>query len=243
MSLNSSRRKLPEMVSEALVQFIAEKALNPGDKLPTEKELSQRLGIGRTSLREGIRQLETVGLLSSHQGKGIYLEEITLDSLFTSKKHIPMASFLTLGKHDILDLLAVRLMIESEACRLAARRITDEELATLKNIHHAMSNAFLDHEEFIAHAVEFHKQLVLCSGNVILPRLFEFIEDLYDKQVSIIANSVQAMEHSLSFHEKILMALTEKNAARVEEYLKEHLEDVEKIVVTHFDAREAGHKG
>jgi len=243
MSLNSSRRKLPEMVSEAIVQFIVEKVLKPGDKLPTEKELSQRLGIGRTSLREGIRQLETVGLLSSHQGKGIYLEEVTLGSLFTSKKHIPMASFLTLGKQEILDLLSVRLMIESEACRLAAKRITDEELATLKKIQQEMASAFSHREQFVAHAVEFHKQLVLCSGNVILPKLFEFIEDLYDKQVSIIADSHQAMEHSLSFHEKIFMALSEKNTALVEEYLKEHLKDVEKIVITHFDSLESRHGG
>jgi len=224
------------MVSEAIVQFIVEKSLRPGDKLPTEKELSLRLGIGRTSLREGIRQLETVGLLSIHQGKGIYLEEVTLDSLFTSKKHVPMASFLTLGKQDILDLLSVRLMIESEACRLAASRITDEELIMLKEIQQEMSKTFSHREKFIAHAVEFHKQLVLCSGNVILPKLFEFIEDLYDKQVSIIANSHQAMEHSLAFHEKIFMALSERNADLVEEYLKEHLADVEKSVIAHFDS-------
>ena len=62
MSLHSSKRKLPDMVSEAIVEFILEKDLQPGDKLPTEKELSLQLGIGRTSLREGIRQLETVGL-------------------------------------------------------------------------------------------------------------------------------------------------------------------------------------
>ena len=145
MSLRSSKRKLSDMVSEAIVEFILEEALKPGEKLPTEKELSQQLGIGRTSLREGIRQLETVGLLSSHQGKGVYLREVTLDSLFASGKHIPITSFLTLNKEEILDWLSVRVIFEVEACRLAAERITDEELAALQEIHQTMADSLSNH--------------------------------------------------------------------------------------------------
>jgi GntR family transcriptional repressor for pyruvate dehydrogenase complex len=235
MSLNFSRRKLPDMVSEAIVKFILKETLKPGDKLPTEKELSQLLGIGRTSLREGIRQLETVGLLSSHQGKGVYLREVTLDSLFASGKHIPMASFLKLNKQEILDWLSVRLVFESEACRLAAERITDEELAALQKIHQCMSNSVSNREEFIAQAVNFHKQILLSSGNAILSKLYEFIEDLYSKQISIFMNFPQAMQHSLFYHGEILQALIERNVRAAVKNLKAHIEDVKKAVIENFD--------
>jgi GntR family transcriptional repressor for pyruvate dehydrogenase complex len=223
------------MVSEAIVQFIVEKDLNPGDKLPTEKALSQLLGIGRTSLREGIRQLETVGLLSSHQGKGIYLKEATLDSLFASGKHIPITAFLTLSKQEILDWLSVRLVFEVEACRLAAERITDEELAALQQTHQAMSESLANREEFIAYAVSFHKQILLSSGNVILAKLYGFIQDLYSKQIAIFTNFPQAMEHSLFFHGEILQALIERNVEKVVKNLQAHIEDVKKAVIVSFD--------
>lgn len=236
MSLNFSKRKLPDMVSEAIVTFIREGDLKPGDKLPTEKELSRQLGIGRTSLREGIRQLETVGLLSSHQGKGVYLREVTIDSLFASGKHIPMASFLKLSKQEVFDWLSVRLIFESEACRLAAERISDEELAALQDIHQNMANAVSNRDAFIVQAVNFHRQILLSSGNAILSRLYEFIEDLYSKQIAIFMNFPQAMQHSLFYHGEILRALMERNVELAVENLKAHIEDVKKTVSENFDA-------
>lgn len=218
------------------MEFILEKALQPDDKLPTEKELSLQLGIGRTSLREGIRQLETVGLLSSHQGKGVYLREVTLDSLFASGKHIPITTFLTLSKQEILDWLSVRLVFEVEACRLAAERITDEELAELQQTHQAMSESLSNREKFIAQAVNFHKQILLSSGNVILAKLYGFIQDLYSKQIAIFTNFPQAMEHSLFFHGEILQALMERNVEKAVKNLQAHIEDVKKAVIVSFDS-------
>ncbi len=180
------------------MEFILEKDLKPGDKLPAEKELSSQLGIGRTSLCEGIRQLETVGLLSSHQGKGIFLREVTLDSLFASGKHIPITIFLRLNKQEILDWLSVRLVFEIEACCLAVERITDEEWRDLQKTHQLMSASLSKREEFVTQAVNFHRQILGASDNIILSKRYGFIQDLYSKQISIFTNLPQAMEHSLS---------------------------------------------
>jgi GntR family transcriptional regulator, transcriptional repressor for pyruvate dehydrogenase complex len=234
MSLSASRRTLPDMVSEAIVKYALKESLQPGDKLPTEKELSQQLGIGRTSLREGIRQLDAIGLLSCHQGKGIYLKQVTLDSLFASRAHIPVVSFLRLSKQEILDLLDVRLMFESEACRLAADRLTDDDLAALRKIHRAMCDALANREEFVEDAVEFHKHIVLSSKNTILSKLFEFIEDLYSKEVSILINFPRAQERSVAFHERILAALTQRDGELAVQHLHEHLEDVREAILNHF---------
>ena len=236
MSLHSSKRKLPDMVSEAIVEFIHEKTLKPGDKLPTEKELSTKLGIGRTSLREGIRQLETLGLLFSYQGKGVYLREVTLDSLFASNKHIPITAFLRLNKQEILDWLSVRLVFEIEACRLAAERITDKELAALQHTHQLMSESIVRREEFVTQAVHFHRQILVASGNIILAKLYGFIQDLYSKQISIFTNLPQAMERSLFFHGEILQGLMERNMEKAVKNLRAHIEDVKKSVIEHFDA-------
>ena len=228
------RPKLSDMAAEAVVQFITHENLQPGDKLPTEKELSDRLGIGRTSVREGIRQLDAVGLLATYQGKGVYLREVTIESLFASQKRIPVASFLTLSKNELLDILAIRLMIESEACQLAAERIQPHEIEELQAIQLAMLKALARREEFIAYDIQFHKQILVASGNVILPKLFEFIRDLYSKQLTLASMVPQAMERALHFHEKILSALENKHTAQAVEYLHQHLEDTKKELMTSF---------
>lgn len=238
MSLHSSKRKLPDMVSEAIVAFIHEQTLGPGDKLPTEKELSLQLGIGRTSLREGMRQLETLGLLASHQGKGVYLKAVTLDSLFASGKHIPITTFLTLSKSEILDWLSVRLIFEVAACRLAAEHMTDADLAELQKTHQAMAASLANREAFVAHAVNFHKQILVSSGNVILAKLYDFIQDLYSKQIAIFTNFAQAMERSLYFHGEILNALLERDVDRATHNLQAHIEDVKQAVMLNFDAHQ-----
>lgn len=228
------RPKLSDMAAEAIVQFITDENLQSGDKLPTEKELSDRLGIGRTSIREGIRQLDAVGLLATYQGKGVYLREVSIASLFASQKRIPVASFLTLTKNELLDILAVRFMIESEACHLAAEQIQPHELAELRILHNAMSNPLTSREEFIGYDIQFHKQIIVASRNVILPRLFEFIRDLYSKQLTLASMVPQALERALYFHEKILSALESKQKEEAAEYLRQHLEDTKKELMTSF---------
>ena len=161
---------------------------------------------------------------------------MTLDSLFASGKHIPINTFLPLSKQEILDWLSVRLVFEVEACRLAAERITDEELAALQKTHQAMAESLGNQEEFVAQAVNFHKQILLSSGNVILSKLYGFIQDLYSKQIAIFTNIPQAMEHSLVFHGEILQALRKRDVEKAVKNLQAHIEDVKQAVMMNFDA-------
>ncbi len=225
-----SRPKLSDLVSEAIVRLITDQALKPGDKLPTEKELSQRLGIGKTSVREGIRNLEALGLLSSHQGDGVYLREVTLDSVFKIDPKIPMASFLRLSKQEILDLVSTRFVIESEACRIAADRITGEEIKSLKVLYDGMAGSLDSPEKFISWDMQFHKQIMVASGNIILTRIFGLIEDLYSKQQSVVATLPGAMERALEFHESILSALAQKKAKRAVQVMRQHLENMREVL-------------
>lgn len=224
-----SKIKLSDMVSEALVKFILEQGLQPGDKLPTEKAISEMLGIGRTSVREGIRELEAVGLLSSQQGNGIFLREVTIDSFFNIERRIPLNDFLTLTKDEIFDLLEARLIIETEACRLAAKRITDDELANMRDLCRKMENCLKERsEEFTRHDLEFHRQIIKASGNSILQKIVMLIRDIYSKQFKIFAYP-KAAKMAFVSHKKILSALEDRNVELAEKYLTEHLKEVQAL--------------
>ena len=77
---NLSRPPLYEMVAEEVRRFIVDSKLQPGDKLPSERELCERLDVGRTSLREALRFLQMIGLIETRVGRGVYVQEIDVET-------------------------------------------------------------------------------------------------------------------------------------------------------------------
>ena len=228
-----SKIRLSDMVSEALVKFILEQGLTPGDRLPTEKAISEMLGIGRTSVREGIRDLMAVGLLSSQQGNGVFLQEVTIDSFLKVEKRVPLRDFLTLTNDEILDLLESRLIIESAACRLAAQRISDEDLGHLRRLCRDMEECVERPDEFSNCDLEFHRKIVKASGNSILQKIVILIRDLYSKQFTLSAYP-WAVRNALVHHKNILAALEERNVDLAVKRLTEHIEEVKTIFYERF---------
>ena len=225
-----SQPKLSDMVAEAIVNLITEKDLQPGDKIPTEKELSEQLGIGKTSLREGIRKLDAIGLLSSRQGDGVFVRELTIDSIFRVDLKIPLTRFLKLNKQEIMDLVYTRFIIEIPSCRLAAKRITDEQITNLEVLCSAMADSIDEPKNFIHYDVQFHEQILFASGNVILSGVFKLIEDIFSKQQAIVAALPGELNKGLEFHRKILSALAERNSNLAVKTLKEHLNVVKDVL-------------
>ncbi|UCF89937.1 MAG: FadR family transcriptional regulator [Desulfobacterales bacterium] len=222
---NISRPKLSDLVSETLVAFILESGLQPGDKLPTESVLTKKLGIGRTSVREGIRQLEAIGLLSSRQGYGVILNKVTLDMLFPLDRKIQLADFLTLNKKEILDLMSLRLVIELDACRLAAANIGPDGLQVLQELLQAMEKSIADPKSFIVPDMEFHKQIAMASGNIVYPRIFDIISEMFRKQQAIVASLPGAKDRASRYHKEIYLALERGDADQAVAVMKNHLEN------------------
>jgi GntR family transcriptional repressor for pyruvate dehydrogenase complex len=218
------------MVAEAIVRLITENDLQPGDKIPTEKELSEQLGIGKTSLREGIRQLEAIGLLSSQQGGGVFVREVTIESILKVDRRIPLAHFLKLNKDEILDLIYARSIVETASCRMAAKRITEEQLENLETMCKAMAGSIDNPGEFIIHDMQFHEQILVAGGNVILSGFFKLINDVFTKQQAIMAALPGELGKALDFHRKILAALKEKNAGLAVKNLKQHLNEIRAVL-------------
>lgn len=220
-----NRPKLSDIVSDVIVQFILSSGLKPGEKLPSENELTAKLGIGRTSVREGIRQLVANGLLTSRQGYGVTLNKVTIDLLFPSERKFVLADFLVMSKKEILDLMELRMAIETDGCRLAARRITAEGLRALRQSLDEMVQATGDPKAYIVPDMAFHKQIALASGNLIYPRIFELISDLFRRQQSITASLPDAKNKASRFHKEIYQALSNHNEERAVVSMRDHLEN------------------
>ncbi|WP_432119569.1 FadR/GntR family transcriptional regulator [Streptomyces sp. bgisy032] len=153
---------------ERIKAMIAEGLLEPGQRLPTERDLAVQLGISRSSMREAIRALTVLGVLEARHGSGIYVTRLEAGDLLET---FGVVADLSRGPR-LVELLEIRRALESTATALAAARITDDQLAEVA-AHLAAMHATEDPEEIIAHDLAFHRVIAVAAGNATLAALLE----------------------------------------------------------------------
>ena len=180
----------PEKLSQAVVRqierLILQGILRPGERLPAERELSERLGVSRPSLREAVSELQASGLLTARPGAGIYVAEV-LGSAFAP------ALIRLFGSHDeaVFDYLDFRSDMEGLAAERAARLGSDTDLAVIAAIFAKMEVAHQKRnpEDEAALDAQFHMAIIEASHNVIMLHMMRSMYDLlregvfYNRQI------------------------------------------------------------
>ncbi|MDX3380509.1 FadR family transcriptional regulator [Streptomyces sp. V2] len=153
---------------ERIKAMIAEGLLEPGQRLPTERDLAAQLGMSRSSMREAIRALTVLGVLEARHGSGIYVTALDAGDLLET---FGVVADLSRGAR-LVELLEVRRVLESTATALAAARITDVQLAEVAE-HLAAMNATDDPEVILAHDLAFHRAIAVAAGNETMAAILE----------------------------------------------------------------------
>ncbi|MGO5075158.1 FadR/GntR family transcriptional regulator [Clostridium sporogenes] len=214
--------KVYEQVIEQIKIMIVSGNLQKGDKLPSERELVDQLKVSRTSIREALRALEIVGLIKCKQGEGNFIRDNFDNSLFE-----PLSLVFMLEKSNKEDIIEVRGIIEVEATALAAKRITKEQLKKLEHIIDEIKN--IEDEKLLAKLDKnFHYEIAQASNNFILLNIINSCSSLIDSLIQnarykIIKNDVNK-EELVDQHEKIYLALKEKDSESASKLMKEHLD-------------------
>jgi DNA-binding FadR family transcriptional regulator len=157
---------------ESIKQMLIDGALQPGDKLPVEKELAAQLGVSRNTVREAVRALTAIRVLATRQGDGTYVTSLSPDLLLDGIGFVA-----DLNRDDgVLQFLHVRRLLEPEATALAASRLTAEDLAHLDELldeAEALLTGVVDHERLVANDRAFHAAITARSGNPVLAAVIE----------------------------------------------------------------------
>ncbi|WP_339228373.1 GntR family transcriptional regulator [Oceanobacillus sp. FSL K6-2867] len=153
----SIKQKVYQEVIRELQRYIEKNNLNPGDKLPSERELSERLKAGRSSVREALRALELIGLVETRHGEGTYLRE------YRSFQTVELLSSFILRQNNIKDdLTYTKQIMEKEAAKLAFSRISEFDIEELKAILEAnCSDPLTKHRAFFKYLFEKTENLLL----------------------------------------------------------------------------------
>ena len=214
------------LTDEAILQIkdmIRSGELKAGDRLPPEKELSASLGLSRSSLREAVKALETLRVLDVRRGDGTYVTSLEPHLLLES-----MAFAAEIHQDtSVLDVFAVRRILEPAAAALAASRVGPDDVAGLRAMLEEM-DADPAVDDLVAHDVLFHRRLAELAGNAYLGTLLDGLSSrTLRARVWRGLTEEGSVERTLAEHRAIVEALALGDADLVRARVLVHVSGVE----------------
>jgi GntR family transcriptional repressor for pyruvate dehydrogenase complex len=170
----------------------------PGSKLPSENELSRTMGVSRVSIRAGIQQLVSLGILETRHGEGTFVRELSGQVQFNAL--IPL---LVLDDIEILHVLEYRRIVEKGAAALAAERATDQHLAEMEAIYGKMVQFRHDVAQFSRADLEFHLILAKATANPVIIKVNNVLHTILEVSMENIVTAL-GMEDGLHYHRLII---------------------------------------
>ncbi len=220
------KTRLFEGVAQQIQRLIVDGRLKPGDLLPPERELAERFGVSRSSVRDAIRTLELVGLVVPRQGEGTVVADVSPEAVVT-----PIASILMRKRELIGELLDIRKMIEPPLAGRAALRASAEDIARLEDLLRRQREKMDRGEPAVEEDAEFHYQIALAAKNSVVRRVMDVLMKLLHDTRARSLQTHGRPERSLAGHKRILDAIKRRDAAGAERAVRRHVEEIETIVL------------
>lgn len=197
--------------------------LGPGEKLPPEKELSERLGLSRNSLREAVKSLEMIRVLDVRRGDGTYVTSLEPNLLLEA-----MSFVIDLHQDSsVIEIFEVRRVIEPHAAGIAATRISDQQLAVLEDSLAAVDES-TSVEDLVVHDLEFHRLISEAAGNAYLSSLLDGMSSSTIRaRIWRGITQAHSTASTLSEHEAILEALRNHDPELARAALTVHIGGIE----------------
>jgi GntR family transcriptional repressor for pyruvate dehydrogenase complex len=222
------RSKVYEEVAKQIERLILEK-LQPGDKLPSERELAEMLQVSRSSIRDAIRSLELMGFVEPRQGAGTIVRELSAESLVN-----PFANALKRRRELVSELLDFRKMLEPPLAARAATHASPDEVAEMEEILQRQEAKLSHDEASIAEDAEFHYSIALASDNSVVLKVLDVLMDLLRETRERSLQLEGRPQKSLAGHRRILAAIKRHDAEAAKDAMRRHIEDIEEIVLEKF---------
>ncbi len=214
--------------ADAIKGLILSGELKPGDSLPPERELAAMLGISRPSLREAIRVLSALNVVEPRHGGGTFVTSLQPRELAQ-----PINFLLQVDRMAFRHLLEVRQVLEVGAARLAAPRITDDQLAGLRDLTEQAELALGLPEPFLAFDFDIHTAIIEATGNPIYLSLYQSIADLSLEGRKRTARSAATRRAAHVGHLAIVAALSTRDGDAAAAAMRDHLDVVQQALERH----------
>ncbi|MBZ5719093.1 MAG: FadR family transcriptional regulator [Acidobacteriia bacterium] len=214
--------RLYEQIVQQIEESIYKGALKPGDQLPAERELAQRFGVSRTAVREAVKALGEKGLVESFSGRGTFITDGTSQAI---QKSIDLMARIS-QPEGLAHLAEVRAILEPEIAALAAGRIEEQHLVTMREAYEVMERASHDPDAYIEADLDFHLSLAEAASNPIILSLIDSIVGLLREQRMRIFKVEGGPQRGQFHHKEILDAVERRDSKAARKAMQDHLQQV-----------------
>ena len=215
-------------------QMLSDGVLSPGTKLPPERELAASFNVARSSLRQALKVLEIMGVITQKVGDGSYLNRDA-----SSVLAVPMEFLFLLDDTSVQELTELRFMIEPALAAKAAERANSDDIALLRQSLTDLENSKMDRVKLVASDLLFHRAIFQASGNRLTGRLFHTIHRAMLNMI-IVTSQLVDLEHTVAFHKPILAAIEKRDPELAARLMTAHLADATELLTSsreHENAR------
>jgi GntR family transcriptional repressor for pyruvate dehydrogenase complex len=220
--------RLSDGVVRQIADLIEQQVLKPGEKLPGERGLTHRLGVSRTAVREALRVLEGLGMVEVRPGKGSFIADPAAPRRGASR----WREWLSQHRHEVLDLLEVRLGLEPQAAAMAADRASKQEVDAIHETVAAMKDAIdrRDTQAIVASDVEFHDRISRATRNQLLIGLNERINYLLLESRHAVFEKPGRAISSYRAHRVVAHAIARKDRTRAAAAMRRHVQQAKRLM-------------
>ena len=205
--------------------MISSGTLQPGSKLPPERELAKQFGVNRASIRQALKALDVMGIVYQRVGDGTYL---TNDASTTLRA--PLDFLILVDGITFQELFVARRIVEPELAARAAKRRTDEDVANLEKAVALMKlNPEMDPRELAEHDLHFHEIIWRASGNRVCERMFSSLHRALSRSLAV-TSSLRDDGTPVGAHERICRAIKDGDDATARLLMYEHLQQGESVI-------------
>ena len=207
-----------------ILEFFKDRRFEPGERLPGERVLAERFGVGRNALREALAALISLRVIEARPNSGIYLRHFASESSFDT-----LVLLSEMGEppspQEILESIEVRSPLEREACRLACKRCTSDDIDALRQILDEIDRVISVKGNIADLDQAFHVALVEATHNSVLVRVLHSFYCLsMERRRVYFANPMRGQE-SAKAHRQIVAAIEKRDAAKADRLMTKHLDN------------------
>lgn len=217
------RRKLSDQVFDRLRELIARGELQPGDPMPSERDLMERFGVGRPAVREALQSMHTMGLITITHGERSRVNELSAGSVLGRVDEV--ARLLLSAEPEQLDhLKEARGMFECGVVRKAAEMATETDIADLRALVEQQRAQLADRAAFVAADVAFHARIAAISGNPIIAAvsqaMLKWLFQYHDVLLHWSGNEALTLDE----HQEIVKLIADRDGAGAAVAMRAHLD-------------------
>jgi GntR family transcriptional repressor for pyruvate dehydrogenase complex len=217
--------RVAEEIADRIRVLVLDGTFPTGHPLPGERFLAERFAVSRGSIRDALRMLETIGLLETRHGQGTFPRELDVSRLVA-----PLASVLNYHQDLRDELMDVRRMFEPAVARVAALRVTDDDLADLQRIVETQRRKLRSGRSALVEDTAFHAVLARATRNRAVMHIMETLNNLLIDSRTLSLRQKGRPERSIEGHEAVVAALRRRDPEAAARAMHTHIDQIAEIL-------------